>query len=227
MPPPRSTRRRRLLAGLAPVACALVLCPAGARADGDPASDVLVTAPPLFLSATSGATYAQQATIAAQLRRAGRAGHRLRVAVISHRADLGSVTLLWRRPQRYADFLSTELSLQYRGELLVVMPDGFGVARGGTAVPTALAHLAPRGGELITATEQAVQRLTGTAAGRVRVVAAAAPSRTSGPGWWVATLLAAAVVAGAWTASLRARPPRLRRAPHEWASRRQRSRETH
>jgi hypothetical protein len=182
-----------------------------AHADGDPASDVLVAAPPVFLSDDSGATYAEKETIANQLTRAARRGHPLRVAVISHRVDLGSVTALWERPSSYAAFLGTELSLDYRGQLLVVMPSGFGVARDGRLERTAVTGLAPRAGDLIQATEQAVTRLTGVApSGSVAVSASTAPSPASGPGWWIATALGVALIAAVWTASLRARPLRSR-----------------
>jgi hypothetical protein len=182
---------------------------AAARADGDPASDVLVAAPPLFLSADSGATITEESALVRQLREAARRGHRLRVAIISTRSDLGSVTALWGQPETYAEFLGRELSLQYRGQLLVVMPAGFAVSRAGTPLRTALTGLAPRHGELLTATEQAIQRLTGVAPATVRAVAVAAtPSPASGDGWWATTAVALALVVAAWTASLRRRPPR-------------------
>jgi hypothetical protein len=196
---------------------ALVLALAGvphitsARADGDPASDVLVAAPPIFLSADSGATYAEKETIADQLNRAARRGHTLRVAVISHRDDLGSVTGYWGDPAAYAQFLGQELPLNYRGQLLVVMPSGFGVSRQGRLRRTAVTGLAPRAGHLIEATEQAVARLTGVApAGSVVVPASSVASPASGAGWWIATALAITLVAAAWTASLRARSLRSR-----------------
>ena len=184
-----------------------------AHADGDPASDVLVAAPPVFLSDDSGATYAEKETIADQIDRAARRGHPLRVAVISHRVDLGSVPGYWENPGAYAVFLGTELSLNYRGQLLVVMPSGFGVARDGRLQRTAVTGLAPRAGDLIEATEQAVTRLTGVAPnGSVAASAFAARSPASGLGWWIATALGIALVSGAWTASLRARPLRSRAA---------------
>jgi hypothetical protein len=182
-----------------------------AHADGDPASDVLVATPPIFLSADSGAAYAEKETIADQLNRAARRGHTLRVAVISHRDDLGSVTGYWGDPAAYAQFLGQELPLNYRGELLVVMPSGFGVSDQGRLQRTAVTGLAPRAGHLIEATEQAVARLTGVApAGSVVVPASSVASPASGAGWWTATALGIALTAAAWTASLRARPLRSR-----------------
>ena len=48
------------------------------------------------------------------------------MAIISSRTDLGAVTGLWRQPRNYARFLGLELSLAYKGRLLVVMPNGIG-----------------------------------------------------------------------------------------------------
>ncbi|HTU28341.1 MAG TPA: hypothetical protein VMF07_03095 [Solirubrobacteraceae bacterium] len=190
-------------------ACAAVLggpvC--AARADGDPASDVLVAAPPLFLSFDSGATYAQKVALQRQLRHAAANGAPLRVAVIATRSDLGSLTALWGQPQEYAIVLGRELSLDYHGKLLVVMPDGFGLTRDGAPIRSPLSGLAPRRGLLITATEQAVRRLTGvTAPGASPAAVGAVPSRTAGAGWWVTTAAALVAIALAWTASLRRRP---------------------
>jgi hypothetical protein len=182
-----------------------------AWADGDPASDVLVATPPVFIPPASGISYAQETEVAAQLRAAARAGHPLRVAVIPDRIALGSIGALWKSPERYAVFLDQELSLNYHGELLVVMPNGFGVSRAGAPVRTALAGLAPRTGQLVIATEQAIMRLTGARVGDVRAMVLSGPSRTAGVGWWAATAAAAAAIVGAWWASVRIRPVGVRR----------------
>jgi len=107
-----------LLAMLAP-------CASIARADGDPGSDVLVYQP-LFLASDAGVSVNQQLALGALLRAASRADFPIRVAIISSRYDLGAVTALWQHPRAYAQFLGVELSLAYKGRLLVVMPNGFG-----------------------------------------------------------------------------------------------------
>jgi hypothetical protein len=115
-----------------------------ALADGDPASDVLASQP-LFLPQDAGATASQQAELSALLATAQRRGHPIRVAPIASPADLGAVTALWRQPQNYARFLGQELSLLYRGRLLVVMPNGYGLyqaSRASNAEQSALARLA-------------------------------------------------------------------------------------
>ena len=132
--------------------------------------------------------------------------------MIATNSDLGSIAALWRRPQLYAQFLGRELSLVYHGELLVVMPNGFGVVRDASSVRTPLAGLAPRRGELTAATTQAIARLTGVAAVRSAPLAVVpAPSATSGLGWWLATGLGLLLIAAVWAASLRRSPLRLRR----------------
>ena len=75
------------------------------------------------------------------LRSAARAGAPIRVAIIARRDDLGSVTALWRRPRAYARFLGIELSLAYKGLLLVVMPNGIGVSWPGHSSAGALASV--------------------------------------------------------------------------------------
>lgn len=112
------------------VAAAIALGTAGtlsatARADGDPGSDVLVYQP-LFLAADSGISAAKQVQLGNLIGEAAHHGFRVRVAIIATRDDLGAVTALWQKPRAYARFLGTELSLAYRGRLLVVMPNGVG-----------------------------------------------------------------------------------------------------
>jgi hypothetical protein len=154
-----------------------------ARADGDPASDVLV-ARTLFLPSDAHASAAAQAQVQGLLRAAGHAGFPIQVAVIASGYDLGSVTALWHRPRVYARFLGVELSLVHRQPLLVVMPDGFGFSWPGHATAAAYRLLSripigSGGAGLITATRTAVHAL---AAANGSAVAAAAPSagRASG-----------------------------------------------
>ena len=206
----RSARHVALLTALV---CGLTATGPVVRAwgDGDPASDVLVGTP-VFLAPDSGATVEQKAQLVKQLARAHRDGRALRVAVIASNSDLGSIGALWRRPQLYAQFLGRELSLVYHGELLVVMPNGFGVVRDGTGVRTPLTGLAPRHRELTAATTQAIARLTGVAAvGSAPLAVVPAPSATSGLGWWSATGVGMLLIAAVWAASLRRSPLRLRR----------------
>ena len=199
---------------------AVAASPTAARADGDPASDVLATQP-LFVPQDAGIPLAQQGQLTALVQSAARGGYPVRVALIATRSDLGSVTELWRAPQTYAQFLGQELSLVYRGPLLVVMPNGFGFWSTGSAgaeqrsglrgvpIPSGQNGLAP-------AALGAVQHLAAAAGHDVAIPAPAAsvaPPRSSDPGAIVALAIGAALIILAWTVSLRARPPRALRRP--------------
>ena len=213
------------------LAGALLIALAGqvpaARADGDPASDVLASQP-AFVPVDGGVSAIDQAQLVAAVSAAGRAGYPVRVALIATPADLGSVSELWRMPRSYAAFLGQELSLIFHGTLVVVMPNGIGVyavgakpAAASPPPPPALATLVP-GRALAASGVSAVQRLA-AAAGHPVSILAALPRRSSGSalgsvdaGSWLALAVGAALIAAAWTASLRARPlTRLRRAVNE------------
>jgi hypothetical protein len=188
-----------------------------ARADGDPASDVLATQA-LFLPQDAGIPLAQQNQVTAMLGAAASNGYELRVAIIASSTDLGSVTELWRQPQTYARFLGQELSFVYRGPLLVVMPNGFGLESLSQAAPTNPAALAglriPAGGAALgTVALTAIQRLADASGHSVPIPSTAATSSTGSRAAdtipVIAFAIGAAVIALAWGASLRARPPRL------------------
>ena len=105
-----------------------VLAPAGAaRADGDPASDILYTQS-VFIPFDTGISQGAQETLATAVAEADRSGYPIRVAVIEKESDLGAVTVLWGKPKQYAHFLDIELSFAYQGPLLIVMPAGIGFA---------------------------------------------------------------------------------------------------
>ncbi|MGO9883924.1 MAG: hypothetical protein ACLPV4_13015 [Solirubrobacteraceae bacterium] len=197
------------------VALAAAAWPTSALADGDPASDVLVGSP-LFLPPDAALTLYQQSQLGALLQAAAKSGYPLRVAVIASPADLGSVTPLWRQPQAYAGFLGEELSLLYKGTLLVVMPDGFGLYGPGAAVPAQRAALSERPtGGLGAGTIAAVERLSAAAGHPLSVgpiETRSVPSTTDYVAL-IALAIGAALIAAAWTASLRTRPLRFRRAP--------------
>lgn len=183
-----------------------------ARADGDPASDVLAQQA-LFLSQDAGVTTTEQAELGALLKAATSSGYQIRVAIIGSSTDLGSVTELWRQPQTYAKFLGQELSLVYRGPLLVVMPNGVGTYRldRAAAGQSALTDVRVRG--LGVTALAAIQRLASASGHPLPVPRATAVPK---PGEndtvsWIAFAIGGALIAGAWAASLRALPPHLRR----------------
>ncbi len=116
---------------------AAVAAPA-ARADGDPASDYLLTYQvfyPYYSNTPKASLKQLQATVAD----ANKRGYTIRVAVITSPYDLGSVSALWEKPQPYSRFLSLELSFGYKGRLLVVSPKGYGYVDHTKPVPAKLA----------------------------------------------------------------------------------------
>ena len=114
----------RLRALLVALLAACALAPA-ALADGDPASDTLITSQvfyPYYSNTPKPAVNRLQQTVAD----ANKRGYTIRVAVITSPYDLGSVSALWHKPQPYARFLSLELAFAYKDRLLVVSPNGYG-----------------------------------------------------------------------------------------------------
>ena len=105
-------------------AAALLAVPA-AQANGDPASDVLLTQKvyfPLDAPLPNSDREALQKTVD----EANARGYPIRVALIPFTSDLGTAVSLWRHPQDYSKFLGSELAFVYRNRLLVVQPSGFG-----------------------------------------------------------------------------------------------------
>ena len=150
------------------VALALALLAVGhaeiARADGDPASDELISQNVFYPFSTS-ISQVEQDRLDAAVRDVRRAGIPLKVALITHPSDLGSITALYGSPQRYAAFLDTELSFQRRVSVVVVMRDGFGSqglpSRLQHTVSAARAPAADTGPALAAATLALVRRLDG------------------------------------------------------------------
>ena len=66
---------------------------------------------------------------------------RAKVALVASPVDLGSVSVLFNMPEQYAKFLGAELIGLYKERLLVVMPAGFGLFRGGTSTAGEMAAL--------------------------------------------------------------------------------------
>ncbi len=111
-------------------------------------------------------------------------GYRLKVAVIESAYDLGSVPSLFGHPADYAKFLGIELSLVYKGNLLVVMPAGFGFYHDGRddrREQTALLRVRVNGASSRTLVGSAIdgmQSLVGTV-GPPTAIATSATASTS------------------------------------------------
>jgi hypothetical protein len=106
---------------------------APAQADADPASDVLYTRD-LFLPYSDKVSPAVEADLLASIQKAKSRGKPIKVALIASKDDLGGVPQLFGNPRYYTRFLDAELQFVYTGRLLVVMPQGAGLAKGGRLV---------------------------------------------------------------------------------------------
>jgi hypothetical protein len=197
----------------------------GAFADGDPASDVLVNMS-LFNPIDSGIPFATVDRLEGMLALSAKDGFPIRVAMINSASDLGTVTGLWGKPGLYATYLWTELSDLYRGQILVVMPSGFGLAgppRGRYAVSEAEANVralsAGRGVSLATAAMSAVPLLaraagrTVPAANDLELVSRPTGSSRTPLSAWLALAFGALLIVVCWRASLKARPLSFSREP--------------
>jgi hypothetical protein len=117
-------RRALLIAAVA----ALLAVPA-AQANGDPASDVLITQQ-VFIPFEAPISTSAKDELIKTVAAANDRGYKIRVAVIAFTGDLGTAVSLWRHPQSYSKFLGSELAFVYSNRLLISMPSGFGFYRG-------------------------------------------------------------------------------------------------
>jgi hypothetical protein len=137
-----------------------------ALADGDPASDYLISQP-LFVTFKANLSGGDSTRLRELLDDSKAKGFPLKVAVIAGPYDLGSVPSLFGQPQKYANFLGQEDYYFFKDELLVVMPQGYGLYNHGRPVPpgdrAVIAKLPPPktavAGPLIAAAERAVTAL--------------------------------------------------------------------
>jgi hypothetical protein len=176
------------------------LPPAPARADGDPASDVLL-GENVFYPYTPPVSAGVQKQLNAETAAARRAGFPIKVALIASPVDLGVIPDLFARPRQYADFLDQEISFETKQPLLVVMAAGYGVQGVDRAVQSAAVELPKPAG----ATSTGLARAAITAVGRLAAAAGhpipGAPSSASSTGGssiaLVLALAAAAVLIAA------------------------------
>jgi hypothetical protein len=196
---------------LVAAAAALVAVPA-ARANGDPASDVLITNQ-VYIGPEVPISNADRDTLVKTVAAANERGYPIRVAMITFTSDLGTAVSLWRRPRDYAKFLGSELAFVYTKPLLISMPSGFGFYHGRKPVAKEEGVLARvRAGKTPSA-------LTQSTAGAVRELAAAkgvdVPAYSPGGGhdWRDRAIIAAAglVVVGLIAAAVVRRLSRGRR----------------
>jgi len=189
----------------------VALAAPAARADGDPASDVLLSED-VFFPFDVKLPPASQTALTQTVLAAKKQGYPIRVALIPQQLDLGVVTPLWKKPQEYAQFLAQELAFVYRGRLLIVMPNGYGLywCAGGTAgrcgggrpltaekrVLAALPSPTAAGKDVAAAGAVAVRKLAAADGVQLKV---APPAKTSSGGGGSSTSDRLKIVAGALT----------------------------
>ena len=182
------------------------LLPAAARADGDPASDVLYTGFVFFpFDVKFDSKLQSQLTELAVSSKD--AGIPVKVALIANRYDLGTVGALWLKPQQYAKFLAAELAFLYKGRLLIVMPNGFGFWNAGKPVAKEVALLKtipvrPGPNGLAASAIVAVQRLAAQAGHPLAMPKANGGSKTRDR---ILIAAAAAVLLALWALAFRFR----------------------
>jgi hypothetical protein len=210
---------RRAVVALALLALiAPAVAPAVARADGDPASDVLLTQDS-FLPYAPPVRDDLKTALEDLLEQTREAGFPLKVALVNSDQDLGAYPQLFNQPQEYANLLTRELqALNPHGDplkavhLLIVMPGGFGGNNLGDDVDDALAPVAIQGEAqsdgLAKAALEAVARLA-TANGfptetppeaDIRLTAQSADRGGGGTPVWVFALPAVLLFAGLFVA---------------------------
>ena len=192
--------KRRLVVLI--VATAFLCAPTLARANGDPASDYLLTQS-TFLPFTTKIDHNEVTRLNALLGEAKKKHFQIKAAVILSPADLGTAFSLFRKPEKYAQFLGLELSFVYRGRLLVVMPSGYGYSVNGDPDPKASAVLkklpppGPNATKEVQAAIVAVQRLAAASSHHL-----AAPKVSGSTGRDRLTIAAAATAAIAMIAAI-------------------------
>jgi hypothetical protein len=107
-------------------ALAVALAPSAARADGDPASDVLITNT-LYTPVAQKISPPVLRRLQGTIEQANAGGFKVRVALILDRSDLGAVPQLFGHPVKYVKLLSAELFYAWKGAIIAVQPSGIGV----------------------------------------------------------------------------------------------------
>jgi hypothetical protein len=118
-------RPKLLLSLLAALALVLTAAP-GALADGDPASDVLITQT-LYTPVAQKISPPLLAQLRTTITAYNAAGFPIRVALILDRTDLGAVPQLFGQPDNYVQLLSGELYYSWKHTIVAVQPSGVGV----------------------------------------------------------------------------------------------------
>ena len=196
-----------LLRRLAPLVgiLALAVVPA-ARADADPASDILYTQR-IYLPFFGGKVSPEHAqTLKGVVDDAWTKGYQIKVALIPDEQDLGGVYQLFGQPQKYAEFLGRELIFLFKGRLLVVMPQGFGVYHYQQSVTDEQAAvkgipIGPERDGLADAASLAVAKLAGLPKPDIAASTSSSSDSSGTPAWEIAVIaVGGALLVGAMVA---------------------------
>jgi hypothetical protein len=191
----------------------LMLATPAARADGDPASDVLL-GESVFYPYSPPVSPALQNTLNAETAAASRAHFPIKVALIASPVDLGVIPDLFGQPQKYAAFLDQEISFQTKQPLLVVMPSGYGVQ--GLTRPATLAAASltkPAGSQSNDLARAAITAVPKLAAAEGRPIKHVPHASSAGTGNGSTTLIVAILAVGAIVTAAALIAIRRRRAP--------------
>jgi hypothetical protein len=173
----------RIISLLTVLLVAGALGAAGARADGDPASDTLL-GENVFYPYAPPVSHDAETALNAETKAAARAGFPIKVALIGRPLDLGVIPDLFGKPQAYAKFLDQEISFQHLQPLLVVMAAGYGVQGLPPAATAAVSGLHRPNGTSPTALAEAamtaVSRLAAAAGHPVKGVPGVGGGGSSG-----------------------------------------------
>lgn len=142
---------------------ATLLAPAAARADGDPASDVLLFQDAYFPYFPPPAKPLAH-TLSRLLEDVRDRGYPMKVAMIETRGDLGAYPDLFDRPAAYARLLESEIAFRVKKpHLLIVMPGGLAGRNLGPEADGILAQIeadqAAKSDGLVRAALEAVARI--------------------------------------------------------------------
>jgi hypothetical protein len=194
------------------LAVALLAAPTAARADGDPASDVLIGQDVFYPYPPNEVGNGVQRALDGMVAKAKAKGYPVKIALIAGRGDLGAYPELLDQPDKYVAVLTAEISFNTTPRVLVVFPGSVAGRNLGPRADGALRDLRPAagsGGEGAARTAMvALSRLTAAAGHPVPIPAiardtvAAPAKRGGGPpalliyGLPVALLVTAAAIAG-------------------------------
>ena len=178
------------------------MLPALARADGDPASDVLL-GQSVFYPYSPPVSSQVQKRLNDEIAAAHRAHYPIKVALIGSQFDLGVIPEMFGHPQEYATFLAQEISFIGKPTLLVVMRAGYGVFGLPHASTVAAASLPKPAGnqpdDLARAAVTAVARLAAAAGHPISASGSAAGSSGSSSAPFIVAGLAVLALASATT----------------------------